>query len=97
MKKKGLSLQPFIIVVGPDLVDIEKFHVRVDSVVYEMPSLSRAVDILFKIFLTFNVSYAKESEDFCYFIQWAVYAYHTEADTKIPGICNLVNKIKLRL
>ena len=93
----GLSVQPFIVVVGPSVTQIQKTYVRIDTVMYELSSVAKALDILFKIFITFNTSYPLESENFCYFVQWSVYELYTESDTQIPFVHTLVNKVKKRL
>ncbi|XP_016837924.1 uncharacterized protein LOC103317241 isoform X2 [Nasonia vitripennis] len=97
MSNMKLSLQPFIILVGVNLKRIDQFFVRVDTVTYELPSLAKAIDILFKLYIFFNISYPVECENLFYFIQWAVYDIITESDVKIPSVCTLVHKVKKRL
>ena len=94
MSEMGLRLQPFIIIVGPNTTDIHKSYVRVYLVMYEVPSLARAVDIYFKLFVTFNISYAPECENVCYFIQWAVYEYNSKFDLQVPSVYTILNKVK---
>ncbi|XP_070527507.1 uncharacterized protein [Cardiocondyla obscurior] len=94
MSEMNLTMQPFIIVVGPEITSIEKIYVRLDKTMYEMPSALKAVDVLFKIFLTFNACYPKECENFWYLIQWCVYEIHTDSDEKNSFICSIANSLK---
>lgn len=88
-------VQPLIIVVGPDETKLNAFYVRVDSVLYKVPSLLRAIEILFKIFIIYNVSYPVESVNFAYFVQWGMFGICTKDDDRIPNIFNILNKLKL--
>ncbi|XP_034936373.1 uncharacterized protein [Chelonus insularis] len=92
--QKGLHLQPLVIAIGEDLTNITKSYVRFESVTYELPSLLKAIDVLFKIYLVFNLAYPLECENFCYLIQWGVYQIKTKSDTKIPLVFNTLNKLK---
>lgn len=91
MSEMNLTMQPFIIVVGPEITSIEKIYVRIDKTMYEMPSVLKAFDVLFKIFITFNACYPKECENFWYLIQWCVYEIYTASDEKIPFVCSIVS------
>jgi len=94
MSQMNLTMQPFIIVVGLEITSIDKIYVRLDKTMYEIPSVLKAVDVLFKIFITFNACYSKECENFWYLIQWSIYEIYTSSDQKIPFVCNILNKLK---
>lgn len=94
MSQMNLTMQPFVIIVGPEITLIEKVYLRIDKIMYEMPTVLKAIDVLFKIFITFNACYPKECENFCYLIQWNVYEIHTASDQKIPFVCNIQSKLK---
>ncbi|TGZ50746.1 Uncharacterized protein DBV15_12392 [Temnothorax longispinosus] len=94
MSQMNLTMQPFVIVVGPEVTSIEKVYLRIDKIMYEMPSVLKAIDVLFKIFITFNACYPKECENFWYLIQWDVYEIRTASDQKIPFVCNILHDLK---
>lgn len=80
MSQMNLTLQSFIIVVGPEITSIDKIYVGLDKTMYEITSVLKAVDIFFKIFITFNACYPKECENFWYLIQWNIYKIYTSSD-----------------
>ncbi|XP_071575054.1 uncharacterized protein [Temnothorax nylanderi] len=94
MSQINLTMQPFVIVVGPEVTTIEKVYLRIDKIMYEMPSVLKAIDVLFKIFITFNACYPKECENFWYLIQWDVYEIRTASDQKIPFVCSILHDLK---
>jgi len=77
MLQMNLTMQPFIIVVGPEITSIENVYIRLDTTLYSMPTVLKALDVLFKIFVTFNACYPKECENIWYLIQWGIYEIHT--------------------
>lgn len=89
-------LQPFIIAVGQDLTCLTHFYIRFDAVTYQIPSLLRALDILYKIYIIYKVRYPLESTSVSYFIQWGVYKVSTEEDVKVPFVYNILNQLKQR-
>lgn len=93
MLQMNLTMQPFIIVVGPEITAIEKVYIRLDTILYSMPTVLKALDTLFKIFVTFNACYPKECENIWYLIQWGIYEIHTIWDENIPFLCSALNKI----
>lgn len=50
----NLTMQPFLIIVGPEITTIENIYIRLDTTLYSMPTVLKALDVLFKIFVTFN-------------------------------------------
>lgn len=90
----NLTMQPFIIVVGPEITAIENVYIRLDTTLYSMPTVLKVLDVLFKIFATFNACYPKECENIWYLIQWGIYEIHTIWDENIPFLCSALNKIK---
>lgn len=94
MLQMNLKMQPFIIIVGPEITAIENVYIRLDNILYLMPSVLKALDVLFKMFLTFNACYPKECENFWYLIQWGIYDIHTSYDENIPFLCSALNKMK---
>lgn len=89
-----LSLQPHLIIVGKDIDTIDTISVEVDNTSYCPPTLLKGLDIRFKVFATFNLSYPPESEDIWYFIQWSIFDVKTTFDIKIPHVYTTINKLK---
>lgn len=90
----NLTMQPFIIVVGSEITAIENVYIRLDTILYSMPTVLKALDVLFKIFITFNACYSKECENLWYLIQWGIYEIHTTCDENIPFLYSALNKMK---
>ncbi|KYN00534.1 hypothetical protein ALC62_08692, partial [Cyphomyrmex costatus] len=51
------TVQPFIIMVGPSLKEIESYYVIVDDVFYKLDNILKAIDICFKIFMVLDAKY----------------------------------------
>ena len=62
MAKYNVSLQPYVIIVGPRLESIQASYINVDKTLYKVDSPFKAVDICYKIFQVFNAKYPPESE-----------------------------------
>lgn len=69
LKSKRESIQPFIMCVGEDISKVTDIYVYFDDVKYSFNSFLRAVDILFKIFYVFHLSFPIESLMFWNFIE----------------------------
>uniref|UniRef100_A0A8D8PTB6 Uncharacterized protein n=1 Tax=Cacopsylla melanoneura TaxID=428564 RepID=A0A8D8PTB6_9HEMI len=50
-RQMGLTLQPFVIVIGESLLNPKKVLVSVDDVLYSVNTLITGVDVLFKLFI----------------------------------------------
>lgn len=62
MQRVGLSLQPFIIIVGKRLAEITSFYVVIDDVIYKTKSTLAALDLCFKAIYILHASYPRASE-----------------------------------
>lgn len=82
----NLSLQDFIIVVGPTLTAVTNVFVSIDSILYSVPSVLQALDICFKAFHTSSAKYPPESEHIWLIIQRFIYKIKTIWDKKIPVV-----------
>ncbi|XP_066594187.1 uncharacterized protein [Prorops nasuta] len=97
MKKLNLSVQPFIIIIGPTLTDIESIYVCLDDIIYKLESVLQAVDICFKIFHVFNLKYPPESEHIWQLVQLYIYNIKTVYDKYISQVAELItdmNKVR---
>ena len=56
------SLQPYIIIVGKELKNIDHAYVCLDKTIYTVSSVLEALDVCFKCFHVFNLQYRVESK-----------------------------------
>lgn len=66
LEQFGCTLQPFVAFVGEIVDPQEVFVVVLTKYKYKVESISRAVDICFKIIQATNVEYQSESKDVCF-------------------------------
>lgn len=99
-KLKG-TVQPYIIIVGPQFTEIEAFYIIIDDVMYKMENILKAVDILYKIFQVLNVKYPTGCEQVWLFIQQYVYERTTQWDKNdksdeinLMNVMNLMDELK---
>ncbi|CAG5096523.1 Protein of unknown function [Cotesia congregata] len=95
--KAKTPIQPYLILVGPNALDLKKIYIQVDNHRFEASTFADGFDLLFKFYLMFKLAYPIESQHFWYFIQWGVYKIKTESDVQIPSIFTIVNKLKINL
>ncbi|CAG5083878.1 Protein of unknown function [Cotesia congregata] len=65
--KTKSTIQPFLIVVGPNELDLQKVYVQVDNFRFETSTFIEGFDLLFKFYLMFKIAYPVESQNFCKF------------------------------
>lgn len=92
--KSKATLQPYLIVVGPNELDLRKIYIQIDSFRFEANTFTEGFDLLFKFYLIFQLAYPIESESFWYFLQWGIYEIKTKADVQIPFVYSILNKLK---
>lgn len=93
-KEQKITNQPYIIVVGSTLKDIEDTYVCVDDVLYTVSSTVEAIDICFKIFHVFQLKYPTASEHLWLLIQKYIYKFSTKWDSVFPSIEYIMKKIE---
>lgn len=93
LQKFGLTLQPFILVVGPSLTEIQAIFVRIDNVSYKLKTLFKALEICFMSFMVLDLKYPSASEHIWYLLQRTVFDIDLQGDNKIPMICDVIKKI----
>lgn len=89
----GLTVQPYIIAVGPTLSEINTCYTIVDDLMYKIPSPLQALDTCFKIFHVLHATYPLESEHIWLIIQKSIYGFDTKWDKKIPSVNTFVANI----
>lgn len=91
MKEKDLKVQPFIIVVGPEINEPDNFLVIIDDQQYETSSALKAIDICFKSYHVFNAMYPFPSNHLWYLIQRSFYKFETPFDKPISSILDILS------
>lgn len=95
--EKGLTPQPYVLMVGPNLSKIKSYFVVINqNIIYYSPHILNAVDTCFKIIWALNLEYAADSYGPWYFIQKGFYKLHSSYDkgsTSVESLltdCNLI-------
>lgn len=57
----NITLQPYIVILG-SLHEVKETYVQVDDILYKTSSILEAIDVCFKTFHVFQVSYPIMSE-----------------------------------
>lgn len=83
-----------MLVVGKTRKCIETIFIIVDDVRYQQPTLLKGLDLLFKIFHTFNAKYPSASEHIWTLIQRGIYNIIAANDKIFPNVMHLVNAFK---
>jgi len=87
----GITLQPFIIAVGPSNADISDIFILVDNILYKVPSTLKAIDLCFKIFQVFDVEYPIESAHIWLLFQRILYGYENSSDKMTPNVTETIS------
>uniref|UniRef100_A0A8D8R195 SAM domain-containing protein n=1 Tax=Cacopsylla melanoneura TaxID=428564 RepID=A0A8D8R195_9HEMI len=91
LEELGCTLQPFVAFVGEIVDPKEVFVVVSTKYKYKVESISRAVDICFKIIQATNVEYQSESKDVWLVIQRGFYNIRTSFDYNFEKDYDYVN------
>ncbi|XP_066597095.1 uncharacterized protein [Prorops nasuta] len=94
MKKLGMTVQPFIIVQSTTLDKVDKIFVSISSHIYDVPSMIKALEVCFKSFIVFDLSYPPEGEHLWTYIQWMIYDIYTKYDGKYPNVMSMINRVR---
>jgi len=88
-----LTLQPFILVIGPSLTEIQAIFVRIDNVSYKLKTLFKTSEICFMTFIVLDWKYPSAAEHIWYLFQRIVLDIELQEDNKIPMTCDVIKKI----
>lgn len=91
MFSKGLTVQPYIIIVGSSLSNVAASYVVVNNYTYKTVSLCDAIDFCFKVYHVLDFKYPFECQHIWHLIQVSLYGIQTKSDLKIPFIQDLIN------
>lgn len=89
----GITLQPYIIAVGPTISEVSDLFIAVDTTIYKVPSALEAIDLCFKIFHALDVEYPLESAHLWFLIQRVLYGYASNVDKMTPYVTETISDI----
>lgn len=78
------ALQPYIILVGGDIFNVEEAYIIVDDTKYRANSFLEAFDVCFKIFFSTGARYPEECEDVWTFIERAFFKICSKDEKNKP-------------
>ena len=90
-------MQPYIIIVGQRDFEVNSVYVCIDEIVYEIPSLLKALDICFKSFHVFNAKYTPQSDHIWLLLQHGLYKFRTPYDNVVISVNELLNDMNRQL
>lgn len=94
MNLHKLTVQPYIIVVGPTLDNIEAYFISIDSILYSVSTAFEAIDICFKAFHVLGATYPPASDHLWYLIQYELYNFSTKFDRPIGYIIEVMTALR---
>ncbi|XP_055919725.1 uncharacterized protein LOC129951543 [Eupeodes corollae] len=93
LQELGLTLQPYILIVGTSLDKIKSYFVVINEIKYVFNSIIEAVDICFKIIFMINAEYPAESKSTWMFIQKAFFKLSTTFDKESTAANTLLAQL----
>ena len=79
-----------MLAIGSSVAELQQIFVLLDTVAYEVPSITKAVDLCFKIFQVFNMEYQSECKFPWLFLQRGLYGMQTQYDKVTPRLCEIL-------
>lgn len=86
--------QPLIVLVGPSETNIQASYVSVADILYKVDGIIEAIDLFFKSFHAFHISYPPESQHIWMTLQRGIYKFQTEWDSDCTGLESWINTYK---
>lgn len=81
LKVKGVTPQPYVIIVGESLAEIKTIFVIVNaSVMYQITNILQAIDTCYKAIWSLNLEYGCDSYAVWYFLQRGLYKMTSKFD-----------------
>lgn len=89
----GLTVQPFIIIVGESLDNIKTYFVVINEVFYAVSNILTAVSLCFKIIWVVNAQYPVECHSTWMFVQNAFFQFKTKFDSSSTSALTLLAEL----
>lgn len=90
MYKKGLTVQPYVLIVGSHLYNVHSFYVIIDNKNYQISTLLDALKFCFQVYFVLDIKYTPESQHLWYLMQWELFNITSNNDLKIPFLNDLL-------
>lgn len=92
-KNTGMQQCPLVIVVGPDLSTLNSFLVSFGGAFYQLPTFLKALDICYKLYKIYNLSFAPECAGSWNLLNYVIYGFQLESAcrAKIISISSVIN------
>ncbi|CAG9765773.1 unnamed protein product [Ceutorhynchus assimilis] len=91
---KKQTVQPYILVDGPDLINFRRIFLVVDTLRYQFDYPKKAFDILFKAYHVFKAKYPLPGEHIYLLIQRCIYKIKTKYDIIQPYVLNILQQLE---
>lgn len=95
-RRQQQTLQPYLLVVGQSMHNLDTKFVCVDDILYGVPSLLEALDVCFKGFHVFNAKYPPESCNAWTVLQRALYNFSTKWDVLTSTVYEILHDLNVR-
>lgn len=89
----GLTLQPFLIVVGESYTSITETYIVIDNNKYKASSILQGIDFVFKAFHVLHAKYPAESEHIWLILERALYKIDTSQPITSPGVLMILKDL----
>ncbi|KAJ8963595.1 hypothetical protein NQ314_005494 [Rhamnusium bicolor] len=88
LKKRNVSIQPFVYCIGKDIFSVEDICVIFDDIRFKFSNVLRALDICFKIIYLFDLEFPAESVVFILFIEICFFKFKSAiTNSKVHILC----------
>lgn len=87
------KIQPYIVVIGDDKLNLKEFYVCVEGTLLKCSTFIKALDTCLKSFFVFELQYPIESSFVWLFLQKHFYQIDTEYDKKSPAVTELMQSL----
>lgn len=92
-KSKEITIQPYVLIQGPTLHDIQNIYIVIDEVIVKTTDVLQGLNVTFKSFHVLDAEYPAASEHIWLLLQKVVYGIETPCDKQIPYVISLYNDI----
>jgi len=88
---EGSTIQPFIIIQASSELEFLDFYVYFDKTLVKCDSFLKSIDLCFKCFMSYSLSYPKASEQAWYAVQKIIFEIDTAYDIRSLNLQNLID------
>lgn len=97
MKKKAeqlnITVQPYIVIVGKTIREMQNFFVCIDEILYSVDSTLQAIDMCFKVFHVLHVNYPVFNDYLWLLLQRGIYNINTKWDSVFSNTEHIIKRL----